>query len=316
MSEIKIQCPRCKNIFVPDKNLISDTPSFSEEDFKKKVEEASQIKILEIKKEHQLEKEHLKKTHEIKEQRTLSQLQEAKKTVDRVSKKYEQGSNEVDGEAQEKWLEEFLEAKFPNFDVSEIKKGEKGADCLVTVKNKDKAIGKILLESKYGYPSFQNSWVTKLKNDMKDASVNYGIIVSTVLPASANEDDPYINFENNSIFALKKDKANLMSVLNLVLSYINADYLRKIDIDKRSHNLPESDKKNEEFLRNDLVKKLIEENNEITKEFLDHDKLEKTYYKHLKDNKKRIEARKTNFNNFWEKSIDLDSIPDDFLDNS
>ena len=316
MSEVKIKCPRCKNVFTSDQNFIAPVPEINEEDLKRKAQELAETEIEKMKKAHDLEKEHLIETQKLKDQRTKAEIAGIKAQAEKSSKKFDLGSNEIDGEAQEKWLEEFLEAKFPNFDVSEIKKGEKGADCLVTVKNKDKAIGKILLESKYGYPSFQNSWVTKLKNDMKDASVNYGIIVSTVLPASANEDDPYINFENNSIFALKKDKANLMSVLNLVLSYINADYLRKIDIDKRSHNLPESDKKNEEFLRNDLVKKLIEENNEITKEFLDHDKLEKTYYKHLKDNKKRIEARKTNFNNFWEKSIDLDSIPDDFLDNS
>lgn len=317
MSEIKIKCPRCKNVFTPDENFVVPTKETSKEEIQRQAEliaeklnEDKQKEINQLK----LDKEHLIKTHQIKEERTQSQLKEAKETIEKSQKKYNQGSNEVDGEAQEKWLEEFLEEKFPEFEVKEVKKGAKGADCIVIVKHKDQEIGKILLESKYGYTAFQSNWVDKLKADMKEADITYGIIVSTVLPANTDDEEPYISFEGNTIYALRKNKTNLLSVLNLVLAFVNAKYLQKVELEKRSHNLPETDKQNEKFLRSELVPYLIDLNKEIISDTMEHEKLEKNFLKILKDNKKRIDARKGNFNDLWKNAIELDSIPDDFLD--
>ena len=54
MTEVKIKCPRCKNVFTPDKNFISSSPQISE-----KAQELHQAEIEKIKKDFDLEKEHL-----------------------------------------------------------------------------------------------------------------------------------------------------------------------------------------------------------------------------------------------------------------
>ena len=62
MTEIKIKCPRCKNVFTPDKNFVAPAPEISEKDLREKAQELAQAEILKIKKDFDLEKEHLIET--------------------------------------------------------------------------------------------------------------------------------------------------------------------------------------------------------------------------------------------------------------
>ena len=318
MPEIKIKCPRCKNEFTPDENFVVPTKEPSKEEIQRQAEliaeklnEEKQKEINQLK----LDKEHLIKTHQVKEDRTQAQLKEAKETIEKSQKKYNQGSNELDGEAQEKWLEEFLEEKFPQFEVKEVKKGAKGADCIMSVKYKDEAVGKILFESKYGYPSFQSNWVSKLKTDMRAIGSDYGVIVSTVLPATHKDEDPYITYENNTIFALKKDKAILTSLINRLQDFIQLTYQRKQDEEKRLHNKSDDEKQERRFISNELLSFMKDQDSSIKQEYLEHDKLEKDLNKIIKNSKKRVDTRKIDLDNLWKKAIELDFVPDDFLDN-
>ena len=57
-----------------------------------------------------------------------------------------------------------------------------------------------------------------------------------------------------------------------------------------------------------------DQDSNIKQEYLEHDKLEKDLNKIIKNSKKRIDQRKADFDSLWKKTIELDSVPDDFLD--
>src|SRR5438552_11481581 len=93
------------------------------------------------------------------------QLDGLKKTIEELKRKSEQGSMQVQGEAQELLLEELLKEHFPFDTVTDVGKGVEGADCILIVKNnKGIECGKIIFESKRT-KGWNNSWVDKLKND-------------------------------------------------------------------------------------------------------------------------------------------------------
>ena len=75
----------------------------------------------------------------------------------------QQGSMQAQGEASELLIEDALKSLFPVDDLTEVKKGASGADCILTVKNlTGRAVGKINIEVKQT-KNFSKDWVTKLK---------------------------------------------------------------------------------------------------------------------------------------------------------
>ena len=83
-----------------------------------------------------------------------------------MAKQIKQKSVEVQGEIQEELIEDFLRSKFPDDDIEEIKKGEKGGDCIQTINYKVKNLAQIYFESK-DHKNFKEEWVNKLLSDMK-----------------------------------------------------------------------------------------------------------------------------------------------------
>ena len=76
----------------------------------------------------------------------MKQLQEQLQITQR---KLEQGSMQMQGEVQELAIEEYLTLKFPLDTITEIKKGQRGADSLQIVNTNDMTnCGKIYYESK------------------------------------------------------------------------------------------------------------------------------------------------------------------------
>ena len=111
----------------------------------------------------------------------MKQLQEQLQITQR---KLEQGSMQMQGEVQELAIEEYLAIKFPLDTIEEIKKGQRGADCLQIVNTNDIAnCGKIYYESKRT-KDFQKSWIEKFKADMRDKGVDIGVLVTEVLPST------------------------------------------------------------------------------------------------------------------------------------
>jgi hypothetical protein len=110
------------------------------------------------------------------------QLEDQKKLVEEMRRKHEQGSMQLQGEVQELALEEMLRATFPFDTVEEVGKGVEGADCILIVRNsKGDECGKIIFESKRT-KSWSNSWIDKLKNDMRKKGADIPVLVTQVFP--------------------------------------------------------------------------------------------------------------------------------------
>jgi hypothetical protein len=109
----------------------------------------------------------------------INQLREQ---LENAHKKVEQGSMQLQGEAQEKAIEEFLQENFPNDEIVEIHKGVKGGDCIHNVMNSSgQNCGLIYYESKRS-KEFQKSWIEKFKADMRAKKVTFGVIVTDCYP--------------------------------------------------------------------------------------------------------------------------------------
>ena len=109
-------------------------------------------------------------------------LEDATRLAEEMKRKAEQGSMQLQGEVQELALEELLKEHFPFDTIQEVGKGVEGADCILVVRNqKGIECGKIIFESKRT-KGWSNSWVDKLKNDMRNQQADLAILVSQVFP--------------------------------------------------------------------------------------------------------------------------------------
>lgn len=132
------------------------------------------------------EKERIYKTAEEKSElkildrdKVISQLTEQLKEA---HTRAEQGSIQLQGEVQELAIERWLTNSFPLDAVNEIKKGVKGADCVQTVNTHSRLnCGKIYFESKRT-KHFQETWIEKFKNDMRETNADIGVLVTQSMP--------------------------------------------------------------------------------------------------------------------------------------
>lgn len=110
------------------------------------------------------------------------QLEDQKQLTEEMKRKQEQGSMQLQGEIQELAIEKWLRGKFPIDEVSEVGKGDMGADSLQIVNTKEKSnCGSIYYESKRT-KTFSESWIAKFKNDMKEQNADIGVLVTAVFP--------------------------------------------------------------------------------------------------------------------------------------
>lgn len=110
------------------------------------------------------------------------QIEDQKKLVDEMKRKAEQGSMQLQGEAQELLLEEILQATFPFDKIAPVEKGVRGADCIQLVRNQfGNEAGKIIYESKRT-KDFSNDWIEKLKHDMRTLGADVAVIVTQAFP--------------------------------------------------------------------------------------------------------------------------------------
>lgn len=110
-------------------------------------------------------------------------------TIEELKRKADQGSQQLQGEAQELVLEDALRARFP-FDVLEpVGKGEFGGDVLQRVVNAGGVIcGTILWESKRTR-AWSDGWLPKLKGDQRAARADLALIVSQTMPKGVEHFD-------------------------------------------------------------------------------------------------------------------------------
>jgi len=131
----------------------------------------------------EIEKYAIKDTeHQLKVKEMEKQLEDQKRLVDEMKRRAEQGSMQLQGEAQELILEELLRQYFPFDVISEVGKGVRGADCVQTVRNQfGQECGRIIYESKRT-TAFGADWIDKLKKDMRAVGVDVAVIVTQCYP--------------------------------------------------------------------------------------------------------------------------------------
>jgi hypothetical protein len=119
---------------------------------------------------------------ELKMKEKETQMESLKKTIEELRRKSEQGSMQLQGEAQELLLEELLAEHFPFDAIEEVGKGVEGADCIQTVRNgSGQECGKIIYESKRT-KSWSNGWIEKLKADKRNRNADVAILVTQTFP--------------------------------------------------------------------------------------------------------------------------------------
>ncbi len=150
-----------------------------EDQLKAAAEKELNEKLLEEK--QKIQKEESSKS-ELKLKELKKQLADQKKLTAEMQRKQEQGSMQTQGEVQELAIEEWLSEKFPLDLIEEIKKGERGADCMqiVNTRNHQKC-GTIYYESKRT-KVFNSTWIEKFKADIREKNADIGVLVTDVMP--------------------------------------------------------------------------------------------------------------------------------------
>lgn len=134
-------------------------------------------------------------------------IADMQKSLDEAQRKASQGSQQGQGEVLELMLEQKLRVDFPFDEITEIKKGQRGADIVQTVKNEAFApCGILLWETKNG--KWQPAWVPKFKSDIREAGASIGVIVSHELPVEYGD----MKHLESNVWAVKPSLATVLAV--------------------------------------------------------------------------------------------------------
>ena len=120
--------------------------------------------------------------HRLDDLEKEQKIQGLQKQLEDALRKSKIGSQQLQGEVLELDIESLLKDSFPNDEISPVEKGVKGADIRQIVKSpKGFESGVILWEIKRT-KAWTESWIGKLKEDLRSEKANVPAIVSTVLP--------------------------------------------------------------------------------------------------------------------------------------
>ncbi len=123
--------------------------------------------------------------HNLKDLEKEKLILDLKKSLEDAQRKATQGSQQTQGETLELELENRLKAEFPSDIISEVKKGQRGADIVQEVVDKlGRKCGTILWESKNA--QWSDGWIEKLKEDQRQAKADVAILISVNVPEDIN----------------------------------------------------------------------------------------------------------------------------------
>jgi len=157
---------------------------------KRKVEERQKELELEVARKldearKSIEAEILQKAsdaHRLKDLEKDKKINDLMKALEDAQRKATQGSQQTQGEVMELELEELLRREFPDDEISEVKKGQRGADIIQSVHDKmGRLCGKILWESKNA--QWSEGWIKKLRDNQREAKAELCVLVCENAPA-------------------------------------------------------------------------------------------------------------------------------------
>ncbi len=130
----------------------------------------------------QEEQKRIEQEYQLKILEKEKKLTDALKLVEEYKRKLQTGSQQLQGEVQELYLQEKLKEEFPEDEIKEVPKGVEGADVLQIVKNNyGRPCGTIIWESKRT-KAWSDSWLLKLREDQRKVKAEIAVIVSQALP--------------------------------------------------------------------------------------------------------------------------------------
>jgi len=110
------------------------------------------------------------------------QMEQLKRSLEDAKRKAEQGSQQIQGEAQELAIETWLSTQFPFDSIEEVKKGAFGADCVQVIHTREMQNCGILCYESKNAKTWSSEWVTKLKQDMLKVNADIGVLVTQAMP--------------------------------------------------------------------------------------------------------------------------------------
>jgi len=114
-------------------------------------------------------------------------IEDAQHANEDLRRKLEQGSQQLQGEVLELEIEQSLTTSFFHDLIEEVKKGQRGADLIQTVRtNTGQVAGKIIWEAKRA-ENWSDKWLQKLKDDQQEAQADLAVLVTTAMPKGVTE---------------------------------------------------------------------------------------------------------------------------------
>lgn len=182
-TEEKLKASRLKELeFLQKEQALKQKEEEMQLEMQRKLQEQRNDLVEQIRKQ-EADKHTIKDTEtQLRMKELEMQLEQQKKLAEEMKRKAEQGSMQLQGEAQELVLEELLRTHFPFDMIGEVGKGVRGADCIQTVRNQfGQECGRIIYESKRT-KEFGGDWIEKLKKDMRNTGADVAVIVTQCYP--------------------------------------------------------------------------------------------------------------------------------------
>ena len=119
--------------------------------------------------------------HELKIKQKDIIIKQQLVSTDKQRQQLTQSSMQVQGEALEQVVKDHLTLTFSQDVIKDIDNGVNGADIVHKVIYQNTHVGTILLECK-NTKSFSNSWLTKLKDEMRELNIEAGLLITQTMP--------------------------------------------------------------------------------------------------------------------------------------
>jgi hypothetical protein len=121
--------------------------------------------------------------HQLKLREKDLQMEQMRRQIDELQRKADQGPQNRQGKVLELELEDLLRSNFPLDQIEPVAKGKRGGDVMQRVRGTGgQTAGTILWEAKRT-KNWSDSWLQKLRDDLREAKADMGVIVSDTMPA-------------------------------------------------------------------------------------------------------------------------------------
>jgi hypothetical protein len=118
--------------------------------------------------------------HRVKDTEKDKQIADLKAQIDELSRRAQQGSQQLQGESLELEVEATLRTNFPKDEIDSVAPGIRGGDVVQTIQIAS-GQARILWEIK-NTKNWNDAWVDKLKDDQRNARADVAVIIARVLP--------------------------------------------------------------------------------------------------------------------------------------